>query len=716
MSHVTESVPNVLGDVTSYAGNDSTPITAPPRSTIPAAIQPSDAPDALMQRVRRLANFTWSSTAAPFTFTAFYPGTELLKSLTMTTLNVTNFAHFGYRAVNLRFTHNATKFFRGILGVTFVPGPYNKNNAFAYTPTALSSLPTAYIDAASMTAVDYSYPWTSIRAKDDFASLNAGLGHVILWVVDPLVCETAPGISSSIQVSIEASFVDGFLSDPCAGFSTPPIPPARVTNVQGSGAFVYAQGPGKGVAREAENKAEKGTISSALDTTSKIAGMCAPIPVVGGFAAGLSVVTKAASSVFDFFGLSKPQNLGLPMYTLANPIPYKLATSGVTNADVLSADQLPYVATEPSYVCSTRDECNLDLFRSRPSLITVGKTTTLVGGTPALVASIPVLPAYGWAASGNYQPSNIGVLGSAFHNWSGDVAFKFVVPANQLVRTRLAIMYSLTKQITFSEENRYMFIEIEGTTVIDGVIPWTRREPAVAIPKIEAPYTSAPFANGYVSIFQMSDIVADTPAVTPSPLSVLVFAAGTTNTNFAILRSLTTRGLSKGAAYPQGFLGLTSSIKIDGLLAEANIRSIREILHRPWVFSVGNIVLAKTTHTPNYANFWITMFRFLRGSMTITLESTGDAPDVVQIENPSVDDSSAYLSWYPSTQRIFKFTIPFASAQGAVDTGAFYGPETIGRFTTEMMGANPNYWLRMSCSFNDDLSLGVQCPPRFIVP
>ena len=717
---VNSSVPNVSNDVTSYANNEAPFAVALPARTLPSAVQKSDAPDEIMSRTRKLTSYIWSSATAFGTIHTFYPGSELLSSLA-SIVRVVDFTYISYKGVRLRFTPNTTKFYRGMLGITFVPAVWSRNNAFAYTPTALSSLPTTYLDASSCTAVEYVYPWSSIRSKDRYDALNSGLGHLVLWVLDPLCCETAPGEVASISVNIEASFEDPHLQDPNTNFSVVPTVPARVTNTQPAGSFAYAQA--NGVNKEARMKAEKGTISSALDSTSKIAAKVSSFPVIGEFAGGLAVMAKAASRAFDFLGLAKPLNLSTPTFTIRNPLPFSATLDGVISAEPLSAEQLPFVATEPSFVAADVDECALEYLLKRPSLIARYTTGPVPGDTPVLLGAFPVAPSYGWITNPNfYSASNLGAVATAFETWRGDLAFKFIVPGNPLNRCRLAIMYSITKQAVFSESNRFMYVDVEGTTVIDGVIPWTVNVPFRPLPIPNLATNSNQSNNGYLHVFQVSALIADSPSVAPQPLSVLVFACATPNLQFAGMRNPTQgKSLALGVALPNGFLGLDSSVHIDRLLAEDNIKSLRQMMHR--LYSVGPFTLTKgVTTTPNVTipfphQWFLYMFRFWRGSITFTITNsylaTNTAKAITIWPSDKTQDDTAVI-WYPELQPRIQITLPFLEPAGALDTGSFYTAQLPGLLSFFHADPTNNYDIFIHLSFNDDLSLGVPVPPRYM--
>jgi hypothetical protein len=550
-----------------------------------------------------------------------------------------------------------------------------------------------------------------------------------MWILDPLACESAPGVVSAITVNIEASFNEPELHDPQDNGMLPVVAPARITNTAAAGGFAFAQGPRKrtSVVKEAESKAEKGAISGTLEAVSSIASQASELPVVGGFASGLAVVTSAASKVFDWFGLSKPPNLSMPEYLLANPMPFYATLHGTNNADSLSTDLVPYATTDSRYVASDRDDTSLAYLLARPNLIQKYTTGTLTGDTPLLLGSFPVHPKYGWLQStNNYCPSNLALMAMLHKNWRGDIAYKFIIPATSMTRCRLAIMYSLNQKATFSENNRFMFIEVEGTTVVDGVIPHTHQDLYRPLAKFATSNVNTAAANGFLHVFQMSNLVAETPATTPAPLSVLVFAGATSNTQFCSFTAQNARNArTNGDAYPNGFLGLDSSLKLEGVMPEDNICSVREIMHRPALYEDMTLPIAGAQITPtgplsNFHRYFFEMFRFWRGSVTYTfiIRDGGllDSPAPIVVSNDvNIEVSDSTTHWFPRQCPKVSFTVPWTFGRGAGDTGAFSTFSQLPRiFLKYPAYTGTESHMEAYISFNDDLSFGIPCPPKFL--
>ena len=671
----------------------------------------------MLSRTRRLATYTWSTASTQFSFTVISPQTELVSSLA-SIVNITNFRHISYDSVKVRFTPSTTKFFRGMLGITWIPGAYDKNNGGFYNATALSNMPTTYLDASSMAAVEVACPWTVAVGKYHTGSLTVQ-GHLVVWPVATLVAETAPSVSTSLPISIEANFENPHLHDPdCVPISIPG-PPARVFNNASSGGFHMAQSSRSAppVEKEATLKAERGTISSLLDTTSKISSAASTLPLVGPFAAGLSVVSGAASHVAQWFGMSKPLNQTITQFVQQQPNRGQCNFHGVTNAQSMSTDIQPFVSTEPHFVASQQDDLDFSLTLKRPTLIRT-VPTVITGGTPTLLAAIPVHPRYCWQTlANNFVSSNMDSIASMFNSWSGDIGFKVIVPGSSMSRVRLAITYSWSKPSAFSENMRYMYVEVDSTATVDAVIPWSQVVPFLPLPLTRGAST-AMSPNGYFSIFQITDVIGSEPGVTPPPLSVLVFATAGQNITFSGYRQCL-NGLDSyhpGVPFPQSFLGLSETVTFPRVLAEDNVRSYREILHRPLFCSQVNIPASANADLPlsvlpEMFKYILQKFRYYRGSLNVRITASPAATFSRGTFVPLTSSNGAFIEWYPESCPVITVTLPFLAINGYLETGGLSPYQTVGTINI----SNP---LATSCtyfadvSFNDDFSAGCPIPNK----
>lgn len=683
-------------------------LTSPPLavSTQPLLEQPLLSPSDMLLRTRRLPNVSWSTSDASFSTQAICVPNELFLSHTTVT-NMSTFKHFSYSEIKLRLTPVANKYFRGALGLTFWPGPLKSGSDM--NPVRISSLPTAIYDASSTEAIEVSLPWTLPLPKVALSSVNEVCGFILMWVISPLVQDTAPGVTTKVVFNLEATFVDPALHDPIP-VSNLPLPVIRPVAFVPTGIFAGLQMPkrSKTVNVEAEQKAEKGTISSTLDSVAAISSAASVIPVVGTFASGLSVVASAASSVFDWFGLSKPSNITIPTFVNTGSLPYANCLSGVTTGDVFAAEAIPYVSNEPSLVNSYTDELNMETMRLTPSLVATGTITDT--GVEVLSKSIAVNPGYGWYSSPNFYPSNLDFGSRAFRLWRGDISYKIIFSSSALATCRVAITHSLTKLATFSEAVRFMYVDITGTTVVDGTIPWCLQDPYATAPtRFFDSITSSP--NGYLQIWQILPLTGDGTGATLAPLTYSVWASAPATFQTAALLPVSVAFVD--TPMPQGFLGFESSLTLTKIAYDDDVHSFRELAKRPYwtyvpvTFAANRATLSLSNYLSTHPLFKHLMrrFRFYRGSLIISLRgfTALTDPSVIVMDG---DRACSYL-WNFERSPECTVTLPYARVNGFTDTGALYSlneDRKLAFRTLVTTDAAAGVW--MSVNFADDMSFG----------
>lgn len=705
------SVANVTGDTASYASSDTLSAPAPVLHKQSVVDQPLLTPDAMLERTRKLAPLTWQTSTAQFNYAGIPVANELIISLASVT-NLTTFKHFTYDGIKVRLTPISNKYFRGCMGFVYWPGQLPADGALP--PTRLTSLPISLYDASSTSAIEITLPWNRPIGKDQLWSMGTDYGYLVPIVLAPLVQDTAADITTFLKFNIEAAFVNPRLHD-AVPVSTLPSPVPRRPYSLAAGSFAGYQMPRRAptsVHNEAERKAKEGTISSSLDTVAAISGAFAPLPVVGSFAAGLSVVASAASSVFDWFGLSKPNNLTIPHYANTGPLPYSNTLTGVTNGDTFAANAVPYVSTAPSLVNSYTDELNIDTTRLTPTLIATGKIPAVETASPLL--TVAVNPYYGWLNGSAYTPSNLDFGSRPFWYWRGDISYKLLIPASSIATSRIAITHSLDKLTSFSESVRFVYVEIQGTTVVDFTIPWCVIEP-YATNNNRFDDTPRP-NNGYIQFWSISPVVGDGTAESLPPLTMLLFAAASENFETAGLQPIA-ESLANTAT-PQGLLGYTSSQSISNLIADDNVHSFRELLHRPYWINI-----TPTASGPGFAislkaylmahplyKVLDSRFRYSRYSLTVTLRGPSTGNVIYIVKDGS---SSCSALWVPERSPEFTVTLPFVRSTGYFHTGAIFANQEDRSILIRPTVAPAPLTLWMSITLGDDATFGrlLGCAP-----
>nr|AHA44482.1 gp2 [Picalivirus D] len=672
---------------------------------------PSDAPNEMMARVRKLIPFVWTTTQAAESVYGISPINELLNSLA-TSVDYTHWEFVKYRRCVIRLTLNTSRFYRGALLLTMVPGTIGSTQQDRYSSLPLSTLPSTIIDATSTSTVEIAIPWLSTRPKEPtsfFTGFNPGF--LALTVLSPLVSESDLGVTVAASLSLEAYFDSPELFDPSdTGLTVPPlaarlvIPPKAITPA-------YTQGPGtRAVSQEAAAKVEKGTLTQIAETVSSISSSLSSVPLIGGFATGVSLISSALGSVFDWFGLSKPLNVSTPRYVIPTRDMFIQTFHGVLASSPLSCDILPYVSTDPHLVADTSDGCSLMRLACTPSLIQKYNLVNTVPSTPILLGTLAVAPNVGYTDGTNTAFSNSGYAASFFRYWRGTMAFKVYIPASVMSRTRLVITHSFDRPTVWSENLRAEYYEIQGSTTIDIEVPWIMPDPYMPLSLPTKNTAQNPNANGYLTLWSATSLVNDNPGVSPPPLTAFIWSMCTPQTQFAGYRNPTASRLVS-FTNAQGSFSARSTDMVDGITCETDIVSLREILHRPYTTLPATVVpavapAAFSVLTSPLIKYILYKFRYFRGSFNVTFRARAPFTGPIIIANTIDPDEGVY--WYNSESPTFTVTVPYSSSAVARTTASFAPIVSLPQIYLSAPYAAANVILDVSISMGDDFSVGVQ--------
>ena len=702
---ITDSDPISSNDAfANVDGNVLSPLVVP-KSSQPVAHQETDGPSELMSRTRRLNPYLWSTATSPFATTVVPVVTELMDSLSSLCL-YNNFAYVSYDSISLRVTPNTTRFFRGLLGFTFVPDE-RLTRPYAYTPSALSSLPTTYIDASSSETATISLPWSFPLGKVRPQDLPL-MGHVVIWVADRLAGELVPGTTQILPVALEAQFVGFKFFDPSSPVSLCPVV-SRTNASAAPGAFANAEGAGDDVSREAAAKSKSGVLSTTLDSLSGIASAASSIPAAAPFTGPVAMLTSGLSTVLKSFGFSKPPSEIAPApYYPAGDMFFN-SPSGLLPTNALSPDPNFLVSTDPRFLAETDDKTSLAALAGRKILIRSLSTVTTPISGPTLLGTIPVRPGYCWKNNTARQYSGVSQVSRTFRSWSGDLQFDFVVPASSMTRMRFIITYSPTRPVSYSESNRFAVLEVSGTTSLTGVVPWTSRFPYLDLPTASHNYNDDQ-ANGFISVYQATDMISSDPSAPPAPLSVLVFCRGTEDLTFCRFQDAVRWPALLKRTLAQGFVGLADTVKYDRLLAECNVKSIREIAHLRHY--LGDFTVTSTAgatfggvNPPDTIAYWLESFCYFRGSVNYHLYAADrSSPSTMHVELP-LQTSGTFVKWYVETPSPLVVSVPYTHTDG-YNRKSYILPAV----SVFHNGGLASLTFSVYVSYGDDLSLGGLIP------
>lgn len=232
----------------------------------------------------------------------------------------------GYRFF---FMVNATPFQYGLIKVRWMPA-FDHNSVPQFGGTfnqyvslqSISTMPGIDILGTNSRTYEFRVPYELNRAAlslkriaEDPVPLHMN-GYLDVWVVNPLRSMTPN--SGNVSISMYAALDDPFLFLPCPDYlnfesltvTIPPflpdfidVPTPKTFNYESGLFFIHESG------KDAQKKSEKGTISSTLDTISKITPMLAAIPEVGEAAMAIGAAANTASQLAATFGYSKTVDL-----------------------------------------------------------------------------------------------------------------------------------------------------------------------------------------------------------------------------------------------------------------------------------------------------------------------------------------------------------------------------------------------------------------------
>jgi len=713
VSTIDQTTTPAPADVTHFSeGMDDAIVARAPLVQIDDSF-PSDAPNEMMARVRKLATFTWSSTDVIDRTYTFNFTNELLISLSQI-INYNNWKHFRYDHIIIRLTVNTSRFFKGAMLVSTVTSPQSSGN-FYLTTLGLSQMPSSILDATATQTLEVAIPWLSpiVKQTSSFFATDE-TGYTSFSVLSPLGSETAIGVDVSVTVSIEANFVNPKLINPYPGAF--PVPALRARFGYGPPAYtVYlTQGPNKGkngVVSEASKKAKQGALTAISESVNSISSSLVRVPIIGPFAEGISLISSVSTKFFDWLGLSKPINVTTPQYVMQNSNPFSQTFHGVTTAVPMSSDIVPYVSTDPHLLADTADACNLMRIATDPSIVLNAPIPTTVAGVPVIVTHVAVSPTWGFGDATGWTLSNTAYVSQFFRNWRGEMSYKLYVPASIMSRQRIIVTHTIDKPSVWSEIYRSQYYEIQGSTVIDITVPWIIQSPYLPCPQLSAEVDN-PSPNGYLTIWAATPLVNENPGVTPTALRCIVFGAATASTQFAVFRCPTLFRVLVNLL--QGSFGATSSGNLDTFLCEDDISSLREIAHRPSfigttdVSAGGNFFMPRTF--PSFMKYVIGKHRFFRGSINVQIVyklPPFNAP-IIKVCRYTSDSADTTVLWCPSVEPILNITIPWDGAYGYTGTGADNYLINFPFRPFVVVPATAGLTLDWYISFNDDFSLGVQ--------
>lgn len=418
---------------------------------------------------------------------------------------------------------NASPFYYGCMIASYKP---LKNwsapsfSAFGDPLFVYSQLPHVYLYPSCSQGGSMKLPFVYYKEWLDVTSATevTNMGQLILTVMDPL--KTASAATTGITIQIYAWAEDLQLSAPTVKFS-----------LQSGRLDEYGQG----------------IISKPASAIARFAGHLTDVPVIGPFATATQIAGSAVSSIASLFGYTNVPVIADVHSVRTHPMPAMAATDIGTSVSKLTLDSKNELTIDSS-VCGANfgDELDITSFVTRESYIAQFSWTTSrvaddllfnVGVSPMLSLHTPLVS----QTIINHTP--MALMQYIFDYWRGDVELRFKVICSQYHRGRLRISWDpigdIANTAEATTEAYTKIIDISDTTDFTIRVPYMANTAYLETTRVNATrFGTAPlikqiYENGVLTVRVLTELTAP---VSTANITVLVFARGTDNLEFATPR------------------------------------------------------------------------------------------------------------------------------------------------------------------------------------
>jgi hypothetical protein len=360
----------------------------------------------------------------------------------------------------------------------------------------------------------YYKEWLDVTSAADVTNM----GSLVLTVMDPL--KTASAATTGITIQIYAWAEDLQISAPTVKFA-----------LQSGRADEYG----------------KGIISKPASAIARFAGHLTNAPVIGPFATATQIAGSAVSSIASLFGYTNVPVIADVHSVRTHPMPAMAATDIGTSVSKLTLDSKNELTVDSS-VCGANfgDELDITNFVTRESYIAQFSWTTARVADDLLfnVGVSPMLSLYTSLPSqtlANHTP--MALMQYIFDYWRGDIELRFKVICSQYHRGRLRISWDpigdISNTTDATTEAYTKIVDISDTTDFTIRVPYMADTAYLATTRVSATrFGTAPllkqiYENGILTVRVLTELTAP---VSTANITVLVFARGTDNLEFATPR------------------------------------------------------------------------------------------------------------------------------------------------------------------------------------
>lgn len=344
---------------------------------------------------------------------------------------IDNFA-FIRGKLHVKFVLNGTPFQYGLMRVSYVPMSgllSSKINVVANSPAnatmiPLSQMPGIYLQPQDNAGGEMTLPFLYHKNWLELTSFNTtAFGALIYYIFDGLdVAISTASTTVSIQTYAWMSEVE----------------------LMGSTATMALQGAD-------EDEYGNGPVSAPASAVAAMASSIGHIPIIGRFARATEIGASAVSEVAKLFGYTNVPNIENVNAIQPTVLPHLSSAHISTHVNKLTLDPKQELSIDPSiHGLGSSDELSIAYLKKKESYFggftwstsnNVGDLLFTVAVTPCLSTIHPINNASSVQVGNQVTLTPLGMLGTIFNNWRGELIYRLKIVATKYHKGRLKIVY-----------------------------------------------------------------------------------------------------------------------------------------------------------------------------------------------------------------------------------------------------------------------------------
>lgn len=231
--------------------------------------------------------------------------------------------------------------------------------------------------------------------------------------------------------------------------------------------------------REQREKSKDGTMARVAKGVSSVAKGFKSVPIVGGVAHGVSMVSDVLGWVFDKMGLEQPPDTRALDRAFVFNYPLTNYARGLSSYPRLNIDPETQAPTDPRIFNHTKtDEMLVNTICRTPTLL-LNADYDASDAADYEVARIPVTPMYmrEYATRPGYvyyYPTFVGGMSTYARYWNGSLKYLIQVDCAKTMSSRLRLTYLPNNAEDYSNVGEMVskVVDITGTTLVSLTIPY----------------------------------------------------------------------------------------------------------------------------------------------------------------------------------------------------------------------------------------------------